>query len=36
MKFIIDAGVGRSVELQLAADGHEVLPVRARDPHLPD
>lgn len=36
MKFIIDAGVGRSVETQLAADGHEVLPVRARDPHLPD
>jgi len=31
MKFIIDAGVGRSVEQQLAADGHEVLPVRARD-----
>ena len=30
MKFVIDVGVGRSVEMQLAADGHEVLPVRDR------
>jgi len=36
MRFIIDAVVGRSVELWLAADGHQVLPVCARDPHLPD
>jgi predicted nuclease of predicted toxin-antitoxin system len=36
MKFVIDVGVGRSVEMQLAADGYEVLPVRDRDPHLPD
>ena len=36
MKFVIDVGVGRSVEVQLAAEGHDVLPVRDRDPHLPD
>ena len=36
MRFVIDVGVGRSVEVQLAADGHEVLPVRNRDPHLAD
>ncbi|MFD1872148.1 DUF5615 family PIN-like protein [Hymenobacter bucti] len=36
MKFIIDVGVGRSVEVQLAADGYEVLPVRDRDPHMAD
>ena len=36
MRFVIDVGVGRSVEVQLAADGHAVLPVRDRDPHLPD
>lgn len=36
MKFIIDVGVGRSVEQQLAADGHEVLPVRERNPHMAD
>jgi len=36
MKFIIDVGVGRGVEQQLIADGHEVLPVRERNPHMPD
>ena len=36
MKFVIDVGVGRSVELQLATDGYEVLPVRNRDPHMAD
>ncbi len=36
MKFVVAVGVGRSVEQQLAADGHLVLPVRERDPHLPD
>lgn len=36
MKFVIGVGVGRSVEMQLAADGYEVLPVRDRDPHLAD
>ena len=36
MKFVIDVGVGRSVETQLAAEGYEVLPVRDRDPHLAD
>ena len=36
MKFVIDVGVGRSVEVQLATDGHEVFPVRDRDPHMPD
>ncbi len=36
MKFVIDVGVGRSVELQLVIDGYDVLPVRDRDPHLAD
>lgn len=36
MKFVIDVGVGRSVEVQLAADGYDVLPVRDRDQHLAD
>lgn len=36
MKFIVDVGVGRSVEEQLRVEGHTALPVRDRNPHMPD
>ena len=36
LRFLVDVGVGRGVERTLAADGHDVVSVRDRDPRTPD
>ncbi|MBI4615972.1 MAG: DUF5615 family PIN-like protein [Planctomycetes bacterium] len=36
MKVLVDVGVGKAVETWLAAQGHDVLPLRNVDPRLPD
>ncbi|MBF9219616.1 DUF5615 family PIN-like protein [Hymenobacter ruricola] len=36
MRFVVDAGVGTSVEKLLRKLGHETTAVRDLDPHLPD
>ena len=36
MRFVVDAGVGTSVERLLRELGYETVAVRAIDPHMPD
>jgi predicted nuclease of predicted toxin-antitoxin system len=36
IKFLVDVGVGKHVELYLAEQGHDIKTVRSIDPRMPD